>query len=625
MCLTVHVVSVHRAHDDTVGSHQVRWARLCGMKKGKSAKEDGRTGRWSGISAAVCSAGILAGMAFSTYSKAINQFRFFIYPDSYYYLMIAQDLLHDHRLTGTLGAGGMPFPPPGYAAMKVTFPLLVAMTMAFGLGAEAAGHAVAAACAVLAVPAAFWAVRRLLGSDWAALTAGALVATSYGLTYWAGFVMSDPVSVLLGFVVLGMFAKQRPDDVSNPGDIGTGLLIGFWLLSRPTYFVALPMLCWLGFSAFGWTWKRLATASAAALLPAMVAATLWFPPLSWTRGVLFRLLPVIGTAALVSAVAALLLRRRGTSLAKYRLPQWVRMGGYAALALAVPAMFLFQRAFIISGHASPFLGLDHFATRDVATVVLLVPGALVLRERGRGEIGGALLTAIVVMLGVYYWVEPRESRYLIHLLPFMVPVAASTVLLVDPREREALPKGAKRKKPRPSRLRELASYAAILATAAAVLFTGMRDVSRATASFLETDYPREVSAKIAPVVRPGETLVSALPWPYYFRIGVPTWAAGAAYSSSFTSYVASSTPCLVLCDASMRFHEPSLQKGLDAAMQGTEVVRFKVPSEYLYGYSGVRYEEPVCAYRMSAAQLRAIAASASAEASAASAAVPVSR
>ena len=33
------------------------------------------------------------------------------------------------------------------------------------------------------------------------------------------------------------------------------------------------------------------------------------------------------------------------------------------------------------------------------------------------------------MLGVYYWVEPRESRYLIHLLPFMIPVAAATVML----------------------------------------------------------------------------------------------------------------------------------------------------------------------------------------------------
>ncbi len=144
-------------------------------------------------------AGVAVLTVLSAFSKVVNQFKFFIYPDSYYYLLIARNLLTNGHPTGTLGPGGMPFPPPGYAAMKATFPMLAAAVMAFGLPAEQTGHLVSGAAAVLAVPMAFFATWRLLRSKPAALAAAALVAVSYGVTYWAGFVMSDSVSVLLGF------------------------------------------------------------------------------------------------------------------------------------------------------------------------------------------------------------------------------------------------------------------------------------------------------------------------------------------------------------------------------------------------------------------------------------------
>jgi hypothetical protein len=568
----------------------------------------------------------------SAASKAVNQFRFFIYPDSYYYLLIGRDLLVNHRPTGTLGPAGMPFPPPGYAAMKVTFPMLVAFAMAFRIPAESAGHIVAAIAAVLAVPAAFAATWRLLRSKPAALAAAALAAVSYGLTYWSGFVMSDSVSVLLGFVVLALVAHERPDELSNPGDIAAGVVAAFLLMSRPTYAVALPVLVWMGFSAFGWTWNRTATAAVACALPAAVISALWFPPPSLSAQILLRLAPVIAVA-IVAAVGFVLVLRRGQGADAAVADQRARPAGAAAGAAArtgaassprrriataayyalagLPLLvYALERAFVLAGAASPFLALGRFVPRDFATVVFVISGAVALSLSGKRNVGGALLASAAILLGVYFWAESRDSRYLIHLLPFLIPVAAATVML--PRLASA---PAATRAPRASRAR-LASIAVVVALLGSLSVLAWRGMSHAEASFLATDYPAEVTARLLPALpADGGMLVSAQPWSYHFRIGLPTWSAETTTIAQFTSYVPADSPVLFLADASMRFHYPQLAAGVASRFPERSLTAFTVPTDYLYGYSSVIDTQPVRLYRLTAVEMRSVAASASAEAS----------
>jgi hypothetical protein len=547
--------------------------------------------------------GVTALTLLSAFSKAVNQFKFFIYPDSYYYLLIARNLLTNRHPTGTLGVGGMPFPPPGYAAMKSTFPMLVAAVMATGLPAEKTGHLVAVAAAVLAVPLAFIATWRLLRSKTAALAGAALVAVSYGLTYWAGFVMSDSVSVLLGFALLAALAADRPDELSNPGDIGVGVVAAFLLLSRPTYFVALPLLVWMGFSAFGWTWKRLATAALACVLPVAVISAFWFPPPSFSGKVLLNLLPIIAGAAVVALVAVLIMRRAGERGSAS--PAWDRATriAYYLLATAPVAAYAVQRAFVFAGAASPFVALDRFVPRDVATVVFILIGAVAIDLARRREIGGALLGSAVIMLGVYFWVEPRESRYLIHLLPFLIPVAAATAML--PALNASADGPPSRRADRPAWTR-IAASAAVAGLVGSMALQGWRGLSHAEASFLATDYPREVAAGIRPALGDGQFLVTALPWAYHFRVGMPAWGANNAPIEQFTSYVPADTRVLFLADSSMRLHYPELASAVATRFAGAEIRSFTVPSEYLYGYASTVDSEPVRLYQLSAAQLRSL-------------------
>lgn len=135
-------------------------------------------------------------------------------------------------------------------------------------------------------------------------------------------------------------------------------------------------------------------------------------------------------------------------------------------------------------------------------------------------------------------------------------------------------------------------------------------MSHAEASFLATDYPREVAAGIQPALGNGGVLVTALPWAYHFRTGMPAWGAGNDSIGQFTSYVPADSRVLFLADASMRFHYPELALAVAARYGAREVSSFTVPSEYLYGYASSVDPEPVRLYRLTAAEVRSLVTSA---------------
>ena len=527
-----------------------------------------RTGRlWAWL-------GLVATTAFAAWATFAHQFRFFINPDSYYYLMIAKNLVADGSPVGTLGPAGMPFPPQGYAAMKATFPLLAAVPIALGIDAEATGHLVASLALVVSVPLAFVATRRLMGSERVALAASALVATSWGLVYWAGFVMSDSTSVALAFALIAAVARLRRDELMNPGDLVTGAVAALLLLSRPTYVVALPMLFWLGWRRFGWSARRLGTAGATAGLLVSAVSVVWFPPAAFGASVLVRLAPLLAGAAAFAWAAMWLLASGGRGA---RALYWI-------CALAVPCAVLIGFGLYWAGAGPSPSGLANFGARDAATIALVLLGAWALRHERR-DAGGALLVSAAALLGVCLWADPRESRYLVHLLPLLVPVAAAAVQLRVPRA--------------PS----LAAALLVLA----VGWQGARVARGSSAAFLETDYPTQVVAQMGEVVGGGEILVTALPWPYHFRTGMSVWNAEPSTIARFTRYIPSESHVLVLADAALEFHDGPLAAAVAVDRAAALVSAFEVPARYAYGYVGAPSNKPVRVYRMRAKDLRRIA------------------
>ncbi|MGB4442152.1 MAG: glycosyltransferase family 39 protein [Coriobacteriia bacterium] len=533
--------------------------------------------------------GVAALMTLSLVAKLINRFAFFIYPDSYYYLMIAENLRVSGSPFGTLGPGGQPFPPEGYAALKSTYPALVALVTMLGVGSEAAGHIVTTLAALAAVPMAYVATRRLIGDRRAGLAAAALVATSYSLTYWSGFVMTDSVSVLLALALLAMVARVRPDDWSNGGDLGTGLVLALLLLSRPAYIVVLPPVLWLGFGSFGWTRRRAITAAAAAALPVSLAALLWFPPPEFAAQLLGNLLPVLGTALVVGVGVPFLLRALGRRPSAERGSAGAWWG--VALAAVLPVAFALDGIIALVAGEHPLLAVHRFVLRDPAIAIALVAGAFALRKGSARDVGVPLLVAGLTILGVYVWADAADSRYLVHLLPFLVPVAASAVLLVPIRTVAT-----------PPRSRVVVSVVLALALIAAV-YQGGRGFVRASVAEIDTDYLHAVATGVESSVRADDVLITAVPWPYYYRLRIPTWAASVVFADAYHDYVSADATVVVLADDALWLHYPELAGWLEEGAEDRLVREFDVSAVYGYRDAAASSGKPIRLYRMTASGL----------------------
>jgi len=150
------------------------------------------------------------------------------------------------------------------------------------------------------------------------------------------------------------------------------------------------------------------------------------------------------------------------------------------------------------------------------------------------------------------------------------------------------------------------SIAVVVALVSAMVLQGWRGTSRAEASFLATDYPREVAAGIQPVLGSDGVLVTALPWAMHFRTDRPAWAAQGASIERLTSYVPADSAVLFLADASMRVHYAKLERAVGGQFASRSLVSFTVPEEYLYGYSSTVDTRPVQVYRLTASELRSL-------------------
>ena len=494
------------------------WARLAGWFEGR---------------AHIAALGAL--VVVSAAGKLVSTFRFLIYPDSYYYLLIARNLIARLSPAGTLGPRGMPFPPPGYLSMKLTYPLAVAGAMLLGARGESAGHIVSLSSAVLCVPAAYVATARVTASKWAGVAGAALAATSFGLTYWSGFVMSDSLSVLLGLLVVALTARERGDELSGPADIATGVVAALLVLSRPTYALTLPFLVWVGHSRFGWTPKRLATAAVSGSLTVAAMAALWFPAAPLSGGALAKVVPAVCLALLAAVLVIGLARRLRNTEARRRFGRIVPL----LLAAAILAVYVAAALFVSAEGASAFPGIVGFASRDPAILLALTFGAFALARTNDVTAAGLLCSALVV-LGVSFRVEPNDSRYLVQMLPFLIPVAAAGVLLLAP----AIAPGSRGAGANESSGRHVqgaggpslaarvweraAAAGVIIALLVGVSMQVASTVARPSSTVLRESYPQEVARRLRPALRGGDVLLAALPWPDYFLLGRPTWGAGVA-------------------------------------------------------------------------------------------------
>jgi hypothetical protein len=137
-----------------------------------------------------------------------------------------------------------------------------------------------------------------------------------------------------------------------------------------------------------------------------------------------------------------------------------------------------------------------------------------------------------------------------------------------------------------------------------VFYQGYLSITRPDYSFLETSYPAEVARGLDGWIPQDATLVTALPWPYHYHLGKPTWGAGVAYVDDVGKFIPDEEVVFVLEDASLRFHDGLLAERLTESYE--PAIEFFVPIRYQYGYSGVADPGPVRGFVLKAGDLQRI-------------------
>lgn len=525
-------------------------------------------------------------MGVGLWARLIHIYNFFVYPDSYYYLLLADNLRHSGRLYGRLGPRGMRFPPIGSAIFKPVYPALVGL-VDFGLNnSEMSGHIVAIGASLASIFLIYLLGARLFDSRWTGMISALLMAVSFNLIFWSGFIMGDSLSLMLLLVVLVLALRSDRPEYGNALDFAAGVSIAFLFLSRATFIVIMPGLLWLMTVEYGWQKERRLTALSSGCATLALTAVLILPPLGQFAPVAKEAAPI-----LLSALAAVALLALGFLAAR-------RLGFNADIAflLLLAAPILAQAAnFIMAGEAGKIFypGLQRFVANDPLISVIGVAGLFWLYRSPNRRLSVFFALSIFLLLIVYYQVAGWEGRYLIQALPFLIlpgAWAAANVLIAWP---GYLRQG-----------QTLARTGAVCGMAALLLVFGLtlqRALTPASGVLLKPSYEARVSRLARPALAryPKETvLIAALPWGYYYHLRFSTWGLDARQPGKVLRFLPKQGSFLVVMDAPLRLQFPAVAKRLAALKNAGQATSFQIAQGYSSGQLSIAGKHEVIIYEL---------------------------
>ena len=175
---------------------------------------------------------------------------FKIYPDSYQSLIVAQNIHTYHSVIGYLGQGGLLYPDffmwtrPGLPILINVFSML-SLSKHFSSDSAMVASLLSLFSGILIIPAAYFFVKSVFKSRLYGISAAVLVALSFNLTIWSGFIMTETTGVLFMMLFLwSLFSSlNRKSKLADPKDLLTGLLFSFAILTRYEYLIiSLPLI-----------------------------------------------------------------------------------------------------------------------------------------------------------------------------------------------------------------------------------------------------------------------------------------------------------------------------------------------------------------------------------------------
>jgi 4-amino-4-deoxy-L-arabinose transferase-like glycosyltransferase len=530
---------------------------------------------------------------------------YLIYPDSYQNLVVADNLRHSGQLTAQLGRGGMVY-PQFFAWTHPLYPLLILLVGATGLSLITSAHLVAVAAGTATILAAYGLVASVLQSRRAGLAAAVLLAISYDRAIWGGFVLTEPLNLLMVTLALWQLWRRRqttstwlkPQDLFGrtflSGDFLTGLLLAAAILTRyENALIVLPALLWS--SAPRPAGRRVAAIAATTAIFTLVPLAILHPwGGSWSQwwaqtwpqlsGYLPLAVAAVSVALLITAASFSDLFTRLTW------KRWAPRTTSAGLLLA---------AIILLIHPHAYLGLWEFCTHDPLIAILALAGFITMLRHPRQQSAAAfaLLTA-TLLAAVYYHTNPTMDRYLAHLLPLLI-IPAAAALGAASTKLTTLPTTWR------GPATAVAAIALILAASGQTAITYVGLHHRQQGLWFEPGYEAVAAQEVAQLASPSTIIVTATPEPYRLYTTAAVQNVSASNPSLQITGRRSQT-LLIVQDASLRYTTPKFSHFVTTKLAAYRIASFANALPYRYVTTTVYGQNPVMVYRVTLGQLQCI-------------------
>jgi hypothetical protein len=522
---------------------------------------------------------ILVGLALRLH----NLSSYLFYPDSYQSITVAENLSAHRSPVGTLGQGGLLYPDfldwtrPLYAA-------LIALLHGFGINYVTAGKLIATITSLAAIPRAFFLLRRVSGRLLPSLLAATLLATSFNLVVWGGFVLTEALGVLILLIAFErlFYTLKLKTQLGDWPDLLLGFLMALAILTRYEYAILLLPITALIIKTSPSLAAKLTNFYFACLFTLLAWFAIFPLPFSWAS-TWYQIGPFVKVAALSALALAIF-------VAVSSWPKAVKFLNNPRLSwLALP----------ITGAVLAFLsykspGFQQFAKHDTLLLALAVIGFAWPNKRFAGAYKLFFGVSALLLLATYYKINPAQGRYYTHLLPVVVvpaALAAEQLIYLLTKHKNIVVS-----------YRLMVIGVIFVGVQVFTTYNGMHHWQQGV--WFKPGYEELSAKKLKSSVNSNELLLVATPEPYYLFTQVPTQSLADNYPYLYIDKNQDSKTVVIVDDMAMGQLFPNFDYFVNAYLRPYKTQQYFVNTP-LRSYSGVTPEnQPVTIYKLKLSELK---------------------
>jgi hypothetical protein len=484
------------------------------------------------------------------------------YPDAYQNLLVAESISKYNSVVHTLGENGYLF-PPFFMWSRPVYPLLINMVNSFFGNYVLSAQIVSLFSGIITIPVSYFMVSSVFSSKKAGFYASILVAFSFNHVVWSGLIMTETTGILVVTVLLLLLFKNlKSETLFDFKDLITGFLFAVAVFTRYEYMILIIPILYIVVVTSPKPFYKLLTIVLGFISTSAIIFSLLFPvsgtvELFWEQSAKF---VKIGFVAFTVSVLLFLGYVKSSGIrklfSKYKLIIFI---AFIPLILYYP-------------------GFREFIKDDFLIVSAVTLGMFQMsKSKNLSQVGFFCLVSTLLMLIVYYNLNPKMIRYSTHTLPFLLIPGGYFLSMMSGKK-------------------IIGTFIFLAFLQLTNSFVGIKNWNMG--DWTKPTYEETSARQLAPYLREGQVIVAAFPEPYYFFTGKTV--VGVTNETPFADFesIDDQTEIIVVNDLAMKNLFPAFYDLVEKQLDDYKIGQFFTNRNYRYKTGVSKEKMPVFIYRI---------------------------